>query len=76
MDREEQETLVLSGGVAGDTTIEIPKADIVERRLSDVSPMPAGLLNGLAREQILDLLAFLASGQTKLAAESSQRAGE
>ncbi len=38
---------------------EIKKADIQSRKPSKLSPMPAGLLNGLSKEEILDLLAYL-----------------
>lgn len=41
---------------------EIPKAEIELHRESAVSPMPAGLLNTLSREEVLDLLAFLEGG--------------
>jgi branched-subunit amino acid ABC-type transport system permease component len=37
---------------------EIAKAMIKERTISEISPMPAGLLNSLKAEQILDLLAW------------------
>ena len=40
----------------------VAKADIVSKKVSDVSPMPAGLLNTLTREEISDLLAWLESG--------------
>jgi len=40
----------------------IPKATVEERIDSRVSPMPAGLLNGLTREEIIDLVGFLESG--------------
>jgi hypothetical protein len=40
----------------------LAKADISGQRVSEVSPMPAGLLNTLAREEILDLLAWIESG--------------
>ncbi|MBX2814629.1 MAG: c-type cytochrome [Saprospiraceae bacterium] len=42
--------------------VEIAKADIVERGLSPVSPMPPGLLNRLNKDEILDLIAYLVSG--------------
>jgi hypothetical protein len=35
---------------------------IQERIISEVSPMPAGLLNALKAEQILDLLAWFENG--------------
>ena len=39
--------------------VTLRKADIVERRRSDQSNMPAGMLNVLREEQVLDLLAYL-----------------
>jgi putative heme-binding domain-containing protein len=40
----------------------VRKAEIIDRRVSDVSPMPVGLVNGFSKEEILELLAFLESG--------------
>ena len=40
----------------------LAKTDIAEQRVSEVSPMPAGLLNTLTRDEILDLLAWVESG--------------
>ena len=37
-------------------------ADIQTQRVSDVSPMPPGLVNTLTKEEILDLIAFLETG--------------
>jgi len=42
-----------------DEVREIPRSRIEERRVSDVSLMPKGLLDTLTREEIEDLLAFL-----------------
>jgi putative heme-binding domain-containing protein len=42
-------------------SVTVAKRDIRERRLSAISPMPAGLLDGLTREQIMDLIAYLRS---------------
>jgi putative heme-binding domain-containing protein len=39
-------------------TVEVGKAMIKQRTISEISPMPAGLLNSLKAEQILDLLAW------------------
>jgi len=39
-------------------TTEVGKSMIRDRSVSEVSPMPAGLLNPLKLEQILDLLAW------------------
>jgi putative heme-binding domain-containing protein len=76
MEREDDATLVLDGGPTGDVTIEIQKTDVATRRLSDVSPMPEGLLNVLTREEIFDLLAFLESGARKPVAENAKDAGK
>jgi len=45
-----------------DKITKIPKMDIAQRSHSEVSLMPPGLLNLLSREEILDLLAWLESG--------------
>ena len=45
--------------------ITIKKSDIAVRRISDVSPMPQGLMNTFNREEILDLIAYLESGGRK-----------
>ncbi|PYI83903.1 MAG: hypothetical protein DME26_14260 [Verrucomicrobia bacterium] len=42
----------------------VSKADIQTQSVSDISPMPAGLVNTLTKEEILDLLAFLEAGAT------------
>jgi len=41
--------------------VTISRADILESRSSDVSPMPQGLLNTFSRDEILDLIAYLRS---------------
>ncbi|MCI0546131.1 MAG: heme-binding protein, partial [Candidatus Rokubacteria bacterium] len=42
-------------------TVEIRKADVARMVPSDLSPMPTGLLVMFKREEILDLMAYLAS---------------
>ena len=42
-------------------TVTIKKSEIESRSLSKVSPIPAGLMNTLTKEEILDLLAYLES---------------
>lgn len=42
-------------------TVTIKKSEIESRKLSKVSPMPAGLLNTFTQEEILDLMAYLES---------------
>jgi putative heme-binding domain-containing protein len=48
-----------------DVVREISRGQIEEMKPSDVSLMPAGLLNTLSKDEILDLLAFLAGGAKK-----------
>lgn len=62
---ENEESLVFKTDLIHGTTVEIPKKDIVSRRLSKVLPMPEGLLNSLKEDEIWDLVAYLmASGQS------------
>lgn len=42
-------------------TVTLRKSDIESRKLSHISPMPAGLLNTFSETEILDLLAYLES---------------
>ncbi len=44
-----------------DATVEIFLEDVEERIVSEVSPMPTGLLSTFSRHEILDLLAYLAA---------------
>lgn len=68
---------VLSGVLAGETAAawhvrpnlltpdvikQIPKATVEEQIASQVSPMPSGLLNVLTRQEVSDLLSFVAAG--------------
>ena len=62
LDREDDERVVLKPNPLAPDVVEIGKAQIKSRTLSDVSPMPAGLLNVLKAEQILDLLAWFEAG--------------
>ena len=45
-----------------DNRWRVRRADIATQAVSDVSPMPAGLLDTLTRDEILDLLAWLEFG--------------
>lgn len=42
----------------------IAKSDIASQRVSELSPMPAGSVNTLTREEIFDLLAWMETGGT------------
>ena len=48
-------------------TVTIAEADVKSEEPSSVSPMPAGLLNELTKEQIVELMAFLDAGGDKSA---------
>ena len=45
--------------LAPEKTISFSKQEIVERRVSPVSPMPKGLVDGLDKQEVVDLLAYL-----------------
>ena len=67
---DDGQTLLIAPNVfAPDEVVRIPRADIANQSFSQVSPMPAGLLDTLTREEVLDLLAYLiAEGDPKNAA--------
>ncbi len=62
IESEDNVRLVLKPNPLGVEKTEIPKNLIKSRKLSDVSPMPSGLLNTLTAEQILDILAYFEAG--------------
>jgi len=62
LESEDDERVVLKPNPLASETVEVGKAMIKERTISEVSPMPAGLLNALKAEQILDLLAWFENG--------------
>ena len=63
LESEDDERLVLKPNPLSPDVVEVGKSMIKTRSITETSPMPAGLLNALKAEQILDLLAFIeASG--------------
>jgi hypothetical protein len=62
LESEDDELVVLKPNPLSPETVEVGKSLIKERSVSETSPMPAGLLNALKAEQILDLLAFIEAG--------------
>ncbi len=62
LEAEDDERLVLRPNPLAPETVEIGLSSIRKREEAGASPMPAGLLNSLRAEQILDLLAFLEAG--------------
>jgi putative heme-binding domain-containing protein len=61
IEREDGSELVIRTGPGNDDAVRLAKSDIAERRKSPVSNMPAGIVNVLEKNQILDLLAYLLS---------------
>jgi putative heme-binding domain-containing protein len=60
---EDAKSLVLAINPADpDQRRRLAKSDIASQRVSELSPMPAGLLDTLTRDEILDLLAWSESG--------------
>jgi putative heme-binding domain-containing protein len=53
---------VIENPLAKAEAVTIKKSDISERKKSPVSIMPKGLLDKLTREEILDLIAYVAAG--------------
>jgi uncharacterized repeat protein (TIGR03806 family) len=68
VEREDERVVILQP-TSGEAVI-VPKKNIVERRKSDVSNMPFGIVNVLHKEQVLDLLAYLLSDPKPQKAES------
>lgn len=62
LESEDDERVVLKPNPLSPETVEVGKSLIKGRSMSETSPMPAGLLNALKAEQILDLLAFIEAG--------------
>ena len=58
---EDATTTRLITGASPDDVVVLDQAQISSRESSPISPMPAGLLNILSKEQISDLLAYLES---------------
>jgi putative heme-binding domain-containing protein len=59
--REDDQVVVVLPQTATAAAVTLRKAEIRRRELSQVSNMPAGILNTLEEPQILDLLAYLVS---------------
>ena len=60
---EDAQGLVLAINPADpDQRRRLAKSDIAAQRVSGLSPMPAGMLNTLNRDEVLDLLAWIERG--------------
>ena len=73
IEREDAQTLVLRPNAAGESPIEIAVDQIAERHKSNISNMPAGTLNVLKQEEILDLLGYLLSDPSADASAADPR---
>ena len=67
VDENEQKVVVVINPLTPDKT-EVRKADIKRRAASKISPMAAGLVNILTKEEILDLIAYIESSGKATAA--------
>ena len=72
IEQEDVHRLVLSIDLVVDERIEIQKKQIASRVLSEKSSMPEGLLSVLTRDEVLDLISFLATG-TMVEKKSKER---
>jgi putative heme-binding domain-containing protein len=54
--------LVIAPSALSEERIEVPLTEIVRQEPSPVSPMPEGLLTGLSKDDVLDLLSYIESG--------------
>jgi uncharacterized repeat protein (TIGR03806 family) len=60
VEREDDRVVVLRP-TSSSEAVTVEKRDVVERRRSDQSNMPPGIVNVLQKEQVLDLIAYLQS---------------
>ena len=60
---EDEEKVVLRGVESFNEPRVILRSEIEERLLSNVSMMPAGILNTLQQDEILDLMAYVLAGR-------------
>jgi putative heme-binding domain-containing protein len=62
---ENDTTVTVRPSLLGPDMRTIQKSDVQSKQLSKVSPMPPGLVSTLSKEDILDLLAYLASADKR-----------
>ncbi len=60
--REEPQKLTIQTGPSESLMQSLDKSDVKSRKASALSVMPAGLLDRLSRDQVLDLLGYLEAG--------------
>jgi putative heme-binding domain-containing protein len=59
---EDSQKVVVMTDALNQLTTQVQRADIAQRVVSKISPMPQGLLDIFSKDEILDLLAYLESG--------------
>ena len=72
VEREDEQTVYVRENPLAPATTSVRKEMILRREPSAISPMPAGLINVLQKEQILDLLAYLESGTQTANSQTKQ----
>ena len=60
--KEDAASVTFQSGPSDSLIQTLAKSDIADQKPKDLSPMPMGLLNPLAKEEILDLLGWIESG--------------
>jgi hypothetical protein len=58
---EDADKIVVRPSALSNATVRVDKKTLVSRRPSKLSTMPAGLIDVLTEEEILDLLAYIRS---------------
>jgi putative heme-binding domain-containing protein len=62
---ETNDHIIVQPSMLSPEKVTVSKADIANREVSTISPMPEGLVNNLTKADILDLLAYVESGGKK-----------
>ena len=62
VDESENSLVLIPNQLEPDKRVVVKKSDVAKRSFSKLSPMPTGLVDGLSRAELLDLVAFLESG--------------
>jgi len=60
--KEDADSVTIQAGPSDALVQKLKKSDIADRKPQPSSIMPAGLLNNLSKDQVLDLLGFVTSG--------------
>jgi len=72
IEREDAENVYVRENPLTPSLITVRKNNLARREASAISPMPAGLLNQLQKEQVLDLLGLLEAGAPVNTSESKR----